>query len=320
MQRNEIVSYLKTRPSSKPGEIADELGVSRQYIHRQLKSLLENKEIIATGSAPFVFYDVNPNRKELNLVYQASDPIPHYLYISPTGKRIEGFAGFTEWCTDPKRGLDPSKELPNYLTAIEELDKLREHGIIDATHKLKSSLSTTAVDKLYYSDIYSLVKFGKTRLGLLVTYAKQAQNKELMQEIVSLTKLNLLELIHREQIDAILYVPPTEKRVVQMMKILDKLYDFRLPKVEVIKARNPINVAQKTLSTLNERVLNARTTFVVRERAIYKNVLIIDDVVGSGASINEIAIKLRQQGVVKNKIIGFGLVGSLKGFDVVTRA
>jgi hypothetical protein len=45
----------------------------------------------------------------------------------------------------------------------------------------------------------------------------------------------------------------------------------------------------------------------------------IDDFVGSGASLNELAAKIKNKKVATNKIIALGLTGSLKGFEVVNQ-
>jgi predicted amidophosphoribosyltransferase len=45
--------------------------------------------------------------------------------------------------------------------------------------------------------------------------------------------------------------------------------------------------------------------------------LLIDDAVGSGATLNQVAGKIKDKGVAQ-KITGLALVGSFKGFDVIT--
>jgi predicted amidophosphoribosyltransferase len=46
-------------------------------------------------------------------------------------------------------------------------------------------------------------------------------------------------------------------------------------------------------------------------------VLLLDDAVGSGSTLNQIAGKLKQKDIAK-KVTGLAIVGSFKGFDVVT--
>ena len=46
--------------------------------------------------------------------------------------------------------------------------------------------------------------------------------------------------------------------------------------------------------------------------------LLIDDATGSGATLNEVSKKIRKLAVGKIKIIGYTVVGSYKGFDVIS--
>ena len=101
------------------------------------------------------------------------------------------------------------------------------------------------------------------------------------------------------------------------MTELEKLLKINLSQVKVNKIKTPIIIPQKALSKIFERLANARNTFVVPQQKSYKHVLIIDDAVGSGATINEIAIKLKQKKIA-TKITGFAITGSFTGFDVIS--
>jgi predicted amidophosphoribosyltransferase len=77
-------------------------------------------------------------------------------------------------------------------------------------------------------------------------------------------------------------------------------------------------VAQKTLEKLEQRIVNARETIFVKDIVLpFKNILLIDDAVGSGASLNETAKKLKPLLPPSGKIFGFAITGSYKGFDVI---
>ena len=99
---------------------------------------------------------------------------------------------------------------------------------------------------------------------------------------------------------------------------MEKKIASKLPRIELVKAYiGDIPVAQKTLSKLEDRVINARgSIFIKNETKHYKTVLLVDDAVGSGATMNETAVKLKQTGVAK-RVIGLAVVGSYKGFDVI---
>jgi predicted amidophosphoribosyltransferase len=86
----------------------------------------------------------------------------------------------------------------------------------------------------------------------------------------------------------------------------------------VNKVKTPVAVPQKTLNKIEDRIINARETIVVESNASYSNILLIDDAVGSGSTLNETAKKIRQKGLCKGIIIGLAITGSFKGFEVIS--
>jgi len=97
---------------------------------------------------------------------------------------------------------------------------------------------------LYYLDFYSLPKFGKTKLGQLVLYAKQSQNAQLIKKIVELSSGSLKRLIKLKNIEAIAFIPHTIPRKIQFLKEYELMLNLTLPKVEIVKAyKNNIFVA-----------------------------------------------------------------------------
>jgi predicted amidophosphoribosyltransferase len=117
--------------------------------------------------------------------------------------------------------------------------------------------------------------------------------------------------------DAIGFVPPTIRREVQLMKFIQTQLNLPMPIVEIKKISGIIPVPQKSLSKWEERIRNAENTFAVTDSRSFNHVVLIDDAVGSGSTLNQIAAKLKQKGVAE-KITGLAIVGSFKGFDVIT--
>ncbi len=60
-----------------------------------------------------------------------------------------------------------------------------------------------------------------------------------------------------------------------------------------------IPMPQKSLNKLEERIENAENTFSVPERNGYNHIILIDDAVGSGATLNMISGKLKSKKVGK---------------------
>lgn len=113
-------------------------------------------------------------------------------------------------------------------------------------------------------------------------------------------------------------MPHSIQRKVQFLKEFANRLNLSLPKIELTKAYpGEIRVAQKTLGRFEERVQNARETiFVSNNNVQFKRVLLINDAVGSAATLNETARKLKNMGIAK-EVYGFALVGSLKDFEVI---
>jgi predicted amidophosphoribosyltransferase len=101
------------------------------------------------------------------------------------------------------------------------------------------------------------------------------------------------------------------------MKFMQQKLNLNLPHIEIKKISGIIPIPQKSLSKMNERIRNAENTFAVVDSRQFKHVLLIDDAVGSGSTLNQIAEKIKNKKVAK-KVTGIAVVGSFKGFDVIT--
>jgi len=242
-----------------------------------------------------------------------------YLYVTPLGEILPGVKGFLRWVSDineEKRAVNLAVEYVQARTQANVF--INRFGYINATERLKSIFPDTAIDKLYYLDFYSLPKFGKTKLGQLVLYAKQAQKIALIEEIVPQFRHVVMDIVKRYKINAIGFIPPTVPRKYQFQKEMEKIMNLKLHKIELVKAYiGDIPIAQKSLSKIEDRITNAKgSIFLKDETHKYTNILLIDDAVGSGATLNETAKKIKQSGVAE-KVIGLAVVGSYKGFDVI---
>ena len=100
------------------------------------------------------------------------------------------------------------------------------------------------------------------------------------------------------------------------MNALQKGFALPLIHLNLVKVSGAIPVPQKALNKIEDRIDNARASIIVKDSGQFKNVLLIDDAVGSGATINETAVKLKQKGTAK-KVFGIAITGSFKGFDVI---
>lgn len=304
-------------------ELVNETGVSKQLVHRILKSLVEKSLLIKLGKPPKTVYRWQASpllAPAANIFNQVQNEYlrQHFLVITETGGFLEGFDGFANWCN--KRKLPIEKTYNEFVATRNKLTHFyREDGLIDGMNKLKNTSGYEAIylNELYYLDFYAIERFGKTKLGTMLHYAKQGQNKFLMQKLVELIAQRLVSFAQISGANAIGYIPPTIKRETQLMQYLRNSIPLNIPQVNIQKISGIIPVPQKSLSKIEERITNASDTFAVFEKNQYDTVLLIDDAVGSGATLNQIAKKIVDKKVAK-KVIGLAIVGSFKGFDVIT--
>jgi hypothetical protein len=241
----------------------------------------------------------------------------NYIYVSPSGEMARGVEGFQLWCQ--KNKFDFAKEKKSLTQKIVTTQKLKKDGLISAKKTILSGKKELHLDNIFFSDFYNLDHFGKTKLGQLVYLGKSSQNKELIREVAKLIKPAIKGIIMRYDIKMICYIPPTIDRKTQFLEVLKKGLQFNLSEISAIKISSATKVPQKTLRKLEDRIINAQTTIAVNpNQVIDGNVLIIDDATGSGATLNETAGKIRKIAKGNIKIIGYSVVGSFKGFDVIS--
>lgn len=322
--KDQIFKQLEKHGELSVKELTSILAVSKQAIHKALNQLQENQKVLKFGKSPKTFYRLNQKistDKKESLVLTASESQflkNDFLLITEIGEMLEGLKAFSLWCD--KRGLPLRKTLDEYLlTKQKYLNYFDTNELINGTKKLYTTKGYGGffVDELYYVDFYAIERFGKTRLGTLLHYAKQGQNKFLMQILFSEIKTKITRFITKNKIDAVAYVPPTIRREVQIMKMLEAYLNLNIPLVHLDKISGIIPVPQKSLSKLDERIKNAENTFAVSDQRKFKKLLLIDDAVGSGSTLNQIAKKIKNKSIAK-KVIGLAIVGSFKGFDVIT--
>jgi hypothetical protein len=315
-----IIKYLETRKQATAKELGDFLGISRQALYKQLGKLLSLDKIKKIGRPPKVFYQVKVQAavfKEAIIAAADKEIIEkNYLFITPAGQKLQGMEGFVYWCK--KNNLDAAKTAPQYTETLKKFEAIKTNGLVDGTPKIKNTFPQVFLDKIYYLDFYSIERFGKTKLGQMLLYAKQSQNKILMDGLIAVIQPKVGPLIKVLHIDAVGFIPPTVKRELQFMRELERRLDLKVPVIKIVKIQTPVSVPQKSLGKLEDRVENARDTIFVEESRKFGNVLLIDDAIGSGATMNETARKIREQKLCFDQLIGLAITGSFKGFDIIS--
>ncbi len=322
--QEKIIKYL-TRNQASVNNIAEYLGISRQAVHRTLNKLVADEKIKKSGQPPKVFYSV-PRMEAKKKTVQATGSIvnektkgiidDNFLYITPFGQMLTGWEGFATWCEE--KNQDIIKMSTIYLETIDKYSHYKKDGLINGVSKMKSTFREINLDEVFYLYFYSIEIFGKTKLGQLLLFAKQSQDKNLMNQLIDSIKPKVIATIKKYKVDGVAFIPPTVKREVQLMKQIQKQLNLKVRNVSLAKIKTPVIVPQKTLGKLEDRIINARETIVVNDNGKYNNILLIDDAVGSGATLNETAKKIRNRGICKGKIVGLAITGSIKGFDIIS--
>jgi hypothetical protein len=319
--KKNIVNFIKNRGSVTAKEIIDTFSLSRQAVQKHLSELIKSGEIEKVGNTPKVFYSIK-NIKKITQDIEVDPEVKkfineNYLIITPAGEMKTGIDGFSYWCERNKLPL--AKTADEYVSTLSKYDAYKKDGVIDGTDKIKTSfVDKVGLDKVFYLSFYAIERFGKTKLGQILLYAKQSQDKKLIKRISEESRDIILNLINKYDIDAVGFIPPTVKREVQLMKELKKSLALPVRDIKIVKAQTEVIVPQKTLSKIEDRIENAEKSIFVTDNNKYKNILLIDDAVGSGATLNQTALQIRRLGICSGKIIGLAITGSFKGFDVIS--
>ena len=322
--RQQIFEFIQENQPTSPKLISEHFAIKRVMVQRHLKNLLGEGIIERKGSAPRVFYfakeeKIKPIMEQKVSKEDKNNLFQNWLYFSPEGERFNGFFGFQKWCEAREFPLEKMKV--NYKEVVKKYSSQKKNNLIRATQKFADTFPEKTLKEAYYLDFYSLEIFGKTKLGQLVYQAKLNQDISLIKEVVEVAKDPIEQLIKKKNIEAIAFVPHSIKRETPFLPKFEKLLNISLPNIPLLKLVKDTPLAQKSLPKLSQRIENAKKTIFFDPECYpqkpYENILIIDDAVGSGATLQEVAKKAKSKNIAKN-IYGFALVGSKKGFDIIS--
>jgi DNA-binding transcriptional ArsR family regulator len=330
--KNKILEYLGSNSDSSTKQIIDYLGISKQAVARHLSELLQEGYLEKKGRPPRVYYSLISNSEQENETSTTDKNTlkliqDRFILFTPQGEIIKGIRGFEKWCL--QRNFDIQSKAAEYNTIVHKYDQYKDkNGLINATNKIKGTFKDQCfLDNLYYSEFSAYEIFGRTNIYSMLLYAKTAQNKGLILELLQNIKDQIINLIIREKFDAVGFIPPSVPRKLQLQKEFEKFLNLPLPVIKINKIQSDIIIAQKTLKDPQDRIENSIKSFVVDDTRSFQNILLIDDFVGSGSSLNFTAQKVRVKIKDVQKVIGFaicgtpnGVVNNSKKFEVVSEA
>lgn len=301
-------------------------GIGVASAKKYVKSFVDGGVLIKQGLPPnkiIYYFGKIKNDYELS-EEQKAELEKNYVYVTPDGQLLRGERAFLYWALNKSGRKDIKALAQEYLdTRKRYYSEKNKIFLIDATDKLEQVFgSDTKVKKLFHRDFDAIPVFGKSYLGQIVRIAKSGRaNTPVMVSIVEKIQDSIKHLITQYGIDAVGFIPPTVMRKTQLMTFLARRLDISLPLISLAKTKRSIQVQQKSLKRLEDRVLNASSTILASSDARYDKVLLIDDVTGSGATINETAKKIIEQGIAR-EVYGFTITGSAKAgvFEVISEA
>ncbi len=306
-------------------EISKILWISRTITHKALKELLENKKVKKVGKWAHTKYQstkiLNDFIKEKEVKY-VSEYIPDFktqkllndifLKFSPEWEILEGFSGIEKWCETRK--LNIKQKVKDYLSINNYIENLQNScGLLKANKSFWKCFDEVFLDSIFYADQYTRIEFWRGKLAELTFYAKQSQNKQLINRSIDEVFIKLECVIRKKKFDAIAITPWSIDRKKQLLWFLkDKLKILWLPFVNIIKYYpNNIAIPQKSLKTREQRIQNAKNTIFIDDNKAknYKKIFLLDDFVGSGSTLNETAKKLKEEWA--EEVIWFAFVWNL---------
>ena len=168
--------------------------------------------------------------------------------------------------------------------------KLDRKGYIcsKCLEKLKKEAFLKNKDEFYYLFIY------EKAIRQIISDYKLRNRKDLVRDIAFLIKKPIFQLIEREKIDIIIPVPISKEREIErgfnQIEYLLECLDIKYKKIE--RTKNTKHMY--TLKDNEKKEKNVESAFKNNLSLKNKNVLIVDDIVTSGATINSISEELRK--------------------------
>ena len=307
-------------------DLARVWGVSVNSAKKYVKKFVDESILKKFGTPPKkIIYTYALQKNDILFSSEQKEIIErYYIYTTPDGRLLEGMKGFVYWAKNKSGRKDIVKLAEEYInTRKKYYDDRVGVLMIDATEKLQHVFNDDVyIEKLFHRDFDALPVFGKTALSQMVRTAKSGHaNRILMKKIVEKIQESVNMIISQYNIDCIAFIPPTVARKTQLMTFISKNLNVPFKKILFSKAKTLIPIQQKSLKKIEDRILNAQKTIIVSGKNTYKNILLIDDVTGSGATLNETAKKIIAQGMAQ-KVYAFTITGSAKAgvFDIISEA
>ena len=293
--KSKIVEFIKNKWPVSVKQIKERFDIFATIIHRHLKTLIDDGILTKIGKTPNILYMIAKQKSdEIFLWYEDREWLDqNYYNYDSDGNVLFWYEWFVSRCQ--ARNFNIQDQCNKYKSIFSYMKKKKnEIGLINWKKYLTDKLWKIFVNELYFVDPYQIWHFGRSKLWTITFYAKQSQNKDLIKQVIHIIKYPILSYIKQKNIDAVCFVPPSIKRWIQLMTEIKKWLKIDLPEIKLIKMfPSWIIIPQKSLKSMEQRKKNAENTiFINPNQKSYNTILLIDDFMWSGATINSCAKKL----------------------------
>jgi hypothetical protein len=247
----QVLELFEISTSLSAADISKKLGKSTVIIHKYLRHLVETWVLEKKWVPPHTKYQLR-NTPWLNVQKSSQIPSQEYpeiiidyksrkildesfLKFTPTGEKLAWFQGMQVWCKE--RNLSFVSKAAEYVSIYAHLESIRNPcGAIDGTKYIKWIFPSSAIDTLLYMDQYTWMDFGRWKLAELAYFAKQSQNKVLIQNTLQEVLPKIECILSHQKIDAIWIIPWSIERKNQLLGNLKQaLHTFWIPQIQIIK-------------------------------------------------------------------------------------
>lgn len=249
-----------------------------------------------------------------------------YFIIQEESEYKESYSNFIE-----KKFIDLESENKRsygvFLTLLQSKDKTplinAESKLTSLTPEYKTCKEKIVLDSLHYTGLDKIDNIKSTMYQTMESIKEFQDRKEIENFYKEVFTKDFEELIHHYTIDTIIVIPNSVWRKISFNEYIEKklkktfsTIPFITVKTNVFPGRRP----QKKIHGICKRIENATKLFDIVDipNKQAKNILLIDDVLWSGATMNTIAKKIKAK-VPTAQLHGYSILGSYrKWFDVVS--
>ncbi len=299
---SQILALLHKHHTLRPIHIQKLTGLSRQRIHSILKALVQSQVAIKKGMAPRTYYSLSkPGSRSSETVLQLTSAqreslTTEFILIKKEGHQVTGQAAVCEYAYE--HNLDPQKVAEEFLQDRAQAapnDPEENDHLVELLEE-KKAVKAGTLTHYNFADYKETRRFGATALAQRLCAAKSSQNLVMQVEIFKKIEEQIHAFIDECMIDAVAFVPSSTAAGKTFMREWKEYLDLPFPHINLVHPSNGDNVPQSAISMTTHKTANAEQNMAIDDHRCYTHVLLLDDTVLTGATLQSTAAALLDQG------------------------